>query len=386
MAPRLPGRHPAWRAPGALALVLAATTLAAQTAEDVEARLQQLRAEIVEISSELEARRERRQTEWQALERIDKALATLALERRETQSAVEQAQARRQALKRQIEASERDVARRRDELAGQLRIAYRSGRQSRLKALLNQQDPAEISRRLALHGYLGRARLDAIAGLESSLAEQRRLQAEQQRTLTELAALADRQAAQLERQRSARAERQAVIDALDARIRDQSERLAEMRATEQELNALLARLADALADIPPDIEIRAFDSLRGELPPPLSAPLAARYGQARAAEMRWQGWLFDAPGGTEVGAVAYGRVAYADWLRGYGMLVILDHGDGYMSLYGQNQSLLVEVGDWVRPGQAIALAGDSGGREAAGLYFQIRHDGEPVDPAGWIRR
>lgn len=367
----------------AFALVSAA---AAQTAEEVEARLQRLRDRIAEITGQLEQRREQRQSEWQALERLDKALAALALERRETATAIDRARLRIEALATEIEARQRDIETRREALAAQLRIAYRVGRQSRLKALLNQQDPAAISRQLALHGYLGRARLTAIAELEDSLAEQRRLQAEQQQTLTTLAALDRRQADQLEQQKATRAERQAAIEALDARIRDQAGQLAEMRATEQELDALLGRLADALADIPPDIEIRPFETLRGALAPPLNGPVSARFGQQRQAGMRWEGWLFEVPSGTEVSAVAYGRVAYADWLRGYGMLVILDHGDGYMSLYGQNQSVLVEVGDWVRPGQPVALAGDSGGRETAGLYFQIRQDGEPVDPARWIQR
>jgi murein hydrolase activator len=114
--------------------------------------------------------------------------------------------------------------------------------------------------------------------------------------------------------------------------------------------------------------------------------LLHRFGEHRAGDLSWNGWLIQAQGGQEVSAVAYGRVAYADWLRGYGLILILDHGDGFMSLYAHNEALLRDVGDWVRPGDLIATVGNSGGVAETGVYFELRRNGRPVNPSGWFAR
>src|SRR6056297_1100193 len=354
--------------------------------EDVQAELEALKQNIVSISQRLEAERAKRKSEQAALARTEQALARIALDLRTTRADLVRARDRQRELEAQAEALEAAVEARRRALAEQLQIAYRVGRQSRLKALLNQEDPAEISRVLALHGYLGRARLDAIAALNEELARLQAVREEQQQVAARLQSLAERQAAAKAGQDEALARRQAALDALDSSIRDQAERLAEMQEAATELEALLGELASALADIPPETAIEPFSALRGRLPMPVDASVRAAFSDARSGNVNWQGWLIEAAVGTPVEAVAYGRVAYADWLRGYGMMLIVDHGDGFMTLYGQNQSLIAEVGDWVAPGDVVALAGNTGGNSAPGLYFQIRHDGQPVDPAAWIER
>ena len=125
---------------------------------------------------------------------------------------------------------------------------------------------------------------------------------------------------------------------------------------------------------------------RGQLPPPLQGRVLYAFGNDRAGGLRWQGWLYSVPAGTEVSSIAYGRVAFSDWLRGYGLLMIIDHGDGFMSLYGHNDSLLRDVGDWVMAGEPISLSGASGGLSRDGLYFEMRKDGKALDPSGWINR
>jgi len=369
-------------------LAPAGTGLNAQTptSQDVQAELDALKQNIQSISRRLEAERAKRKSERAALAHTEQQLARIALELRSTRADLDQARARQRELQNQAQGLETAVEVRRRALAEQLQMAYRVGRQSRLKALLNQEDPAEISRVLALHGYLGRARLDAIAALDEQLQRLEAVRAEQQQMAARLQSLAARQAAAKVGQDQALAQRQAALDALDSSIRDQAERLAEMQEAAAQLETLLGELASALADIPPETEIEQFAELQGRLPMPVNAPVRAAFSDTRSGNVTWQGWLIETAVGAPVEAVAYGRVAYADWLRGYGMMLIVEHGDGFMTLYGQNQSLIAEVGDWVAPGDVVALAGNTGGNSAPGLYFQIRHDGQPVDPAAWIER
>jgi septal ring factor EnvC (AmiA/AmiB activator) len=354
--------------------------------EAVRARLDELRQRIGEISASLAQRREQRDREQAELAGAEKAMGRIELALRETRAQLKETRGRIADLDRRAAALESEIAERRNALAEQLRLAYRTGLRSRLKALLNQEDPARISRVLALHGYLGRARARTIEALAVRLRRLESVRAEQRRLAGELERLAERQAlerADLDRAVARRAE---AVTALEARIRDESARLAELRSAAQRLEELLDRLSTALADIPPDAEIRPFSELRGSLPMPVDASVRAGFADTRSGNVDWEGWLIGSEIGAEVRAVAYGRVAYADWLRGYGMLLIIDHGDAYMTLYGQNRSLIAEVGDWVEPGQIISLAGDSGGFGRPGLYFQIRHEGRPVDPAGWVQR
>ena len=393
---RQSGRRIPWIVHGrSLALALALLTVFgpgptpfAQTpnSEELKAELDVLRENIDSITRRLEAERARRKSEQDALASAERALAGIALELRNTRADLEQARERaRELLERAGEIDTAVTARRRT-LAEQLRIAYRIGRQSRLKALLNQEDPAEISRVLALHGYLGRARLDAIAALDEELQRLEAVRTEQQQVAARLQLLAERQSAAKAGQDAALAQRQTALDALDDSIRNRSERLIEMQDAATELESLLDELASVLADIPPETEIEPFGDLEGRLPMPVDAPVRATYSDIRSGNVTWQGWLIQTEVGTPVRAVAYGRVAYADWLRGYGMMLIVEHGDGFMTLYGQNQSLIAEIGDWVAPGEVVALAGNTGGNSAPGLYFQIRRDGQPVDPARWVVR
>lgn len=358
----------------------------AQSAEEVEAELEQLREDIRGISQRLERERNQRRNEQAALARTEQELARLALELRDTRDRLRQVRLREQELTERADRFETALHERRATLAEQLRIAYRFGLRSRLKALLNQEDPAGISRALALHGYLGRARMAAIAALTEELEKLERVRAQQRELATELQALIERRTAAKTEQDNLLLERQAALEALEKSIRGQAARLAEMRESARELEALLEELATALADIPPESEIEPFASLKGQLPMPIEAPVRASFADRRSGDVTWHGWLIGAEAGQQVRAVAHGRVAYADWLRGYGMMLIIEHGDGYMTLYGQNQSLIAEVGDWVAPGDVIALAGNTGGNNAPGLYFQIRHEGRPVDPAAWISR
>lgn len=366
--------------------LLIAVQASAQNPEEVRRELDRLREQIGAITQGIERQRRERDREQEALAEAEKRLGRIELALRDTRQRLEATEARAAALELEVDRVSEEIEARREGLASQLRLAYRTGLRSRVKAVLNQEDPARMTRVLSLHGYLSRARLRAIEELDARRAELQSLRDEQRRAADELALLAEQRAREVAEQNRVLSERATALNALENSLRDQADRLASMRESAERLQRLLEDLSTALADIPPDAAIEPFANLRGQLPMPIDGRRLAGFADARSGDVAWQGWLLDAEVGESVRAVAYGRVAYADWLRGYGMMVIIDHGDGFMTLYGQNRSLIAAVGDWVEPGDVIALAGDSGGAARPGLYFQIRRQGQPVDPAGWIAR
>lgn len=328
-------------------------------------------------------------------------------------------------------------------IAIQARSAYQNGREEYLKLLLNQQNPERFARTLTYYDYLSKARLaqlhafnqtlKQLAGVEQDIARQ------QAQLLAERGNL-DSRRQELE---AVRSERRQVLAKLNADMKDRDQKLQARQQDQAELGKVLKTIEETLArqareaeearqrallaqqeaerrqreaqaraqasretqDTPPPTPTPprtssgplvssggasyggAFSAARGKLPWPVDGRLLARFGDARDGDVRakWDGVMIGAPVGTRVRAVHGGRVVFAEWLRGAGLLVILDHGNGYLSLYGHNQSLLKSAGDIVKAGEAISTVGDSGGQESAGLYFAIRQQGRPSDPTQWCR-
>lgn len=287
---------------------------------------------------------------------------------------------RRAKLARTLEAQ-------REALAALLRSAHALGRDEEIKLLLQQDDVGAIARVLAYHRYFQGARVERIDALMGDLEQL----AEVQRAIVgknaDVVATRKEQLAEVTRLEAVRAERTATLATLDAALKDQQARLAALGRDERGLVDLLGRLRDVFADIPKQLSgAEPFANLRGRLPWPLKGTLRIGFGGRDAGGRQLSGLLIGADAGAPVHAIARGRVAYADWLKGYGMLLILDHGDGWMSLYGANESLLKDVGDWVAAGEAIAQSGASGGQSTPGLYFELRQQGKAVDPKPWLRK
>lgn len=356
----------------------------AQDPAELERELEEIRRQIEQIQARLDADLEQRDSGQQALAEAERALAAAGRARQQTRDRLEQTTANIETLSARIEATSMAVADSSERLAAQLQLVYQQGAPSRLQLLLNQQDPRRLRRHLAYHGHLSRQRLALLEDLQrlrqSQLEDQRGLEREQA-SLAELEASQAETAARIERER---ANRDRALREINARIATDSERIDQLQRDAEELRALLDELAQALKDIPMDVEVPSILALTGTLAPPLEGRLVQRFGDSRGGDMRWTGWLLAAPAGAEVRAIAHGRVAYADWLRGYGMLAIIDHGDGVMSLYGHNETLFRGVGSWVNPGDVIASVGRSGGADVDALYFEIRRDGQPVDPSTWL--
>ncbi len=271
-------------------------------------------------------------------------------------------------------------------LRRQLLAAHRVGRLQMLQLVLNQQDPGLVSRVLTYASYLNRARLQAIAGTRAAVRELEAVRARIEKARdgerrAHTALVAEREALQVRR-----AERGRLLASIEGELAQGNRRLERLRRDGEQLEELIRSLESLLADIPDNpLQAHPFRKLRGRLPWPAKGELAERYGAPRGVgDLRWRGILIAAREGNNVRAVHHGRVVFADWLPGLGLLAIVDHDDGYMSLYGYNQTLLKETGDWVGAGDIIATVGDSGGQRASGLYFEIRKNGKPVNPLRWI--
>jgi septal ring factor EnvC (AmiA/AmiB activator) len=372
-----------------MALLMASCTCLAETSltrSEAEARLKDLENEISQLQDNLEKSRSSMRKEQGALKESDLAIQASTIQLRMLQAEVQQHEKDLAAMQGEREDYLNSLDTRRKALAEQILAAYRLGQESRLKLVLNQDSPAELSRTLAYYDYLSRAQGERIVELRQVIETLDGMQANINRELAELNATQERQKATLDEMTAQREEKQQRVQALAAQINTDAAQLEELRANRRDLEVLLSRLSDTLADIPNDMGGRQSPAdMKGELPMPVAGRVSFAYGQARSAGLQWHGWLIAANSGEEVKSVAYGRVAYADWLRGYGLLMIIDHGDGFMTLYANNESLLHEVGDWVEPGAAISTVGTSA-MNGNGLYFEIRRDGKALDPAAWLKR
>ncbi|MEO5573892.1 MAG: peptidoglycan DD-metalloendopeptidase family protein [Gammaproteobacteria bacterium] len=273
-------------------------------------------------------------------------------------------------------------------LSAQMRATYVIGRQQYLKALLNQQNPATIGRSLIYYDYFNRARTQHISGLAAELAQVDALELTVKQQLAEVAKLSAAQRDGKQALEDSQQRRRQLLAQLGAEIQNKNQELQRLIEDQRQLEELLPKLQQALANVAPEPgDRKPFVSLKGELSWPVIGPILNSYGSPRMeGAMKWQGVVIGARAGQQVQAVSYGRVAFADLLRGFGLLMIIDHGDGYMSLYGQNQSLGKITGDWVEAGDVIANVGSSAADSSAGLYFEIRHQGEPSNPALWCKK
>lgn len=368
------------------AVVLAAPGAVAETEQERHrAALAGLKQQIADLQERLRAAEGRKSEVEEAVRAQELRISRLGREihhQGEAIAAGEERLAGLEAERHQVQAARGEQGR---ALAREVRSAYILSRQSYLKVLLKQGDPATLSRALTYYKYFNRARTRRLEALRERLERLARVQAEIRQ---EQARQQDRRAqlrAERERLESEKRTREVLLARLRQEIQAGGAELARLGSDRQRLEKLLADLTRMLADIPPSLDRRRdFAHMRGRLPWPAPGPIQHPFGSPRGVgDLAWQGVVLGAREGETVRAVHHGRVAFADWLRGYGLLVILDHGGGYMSLYGNNQALLRETGDWVEPGQPLAVAGTSGVAGPAGVYFEIRKDATPLNPGRW---
>jgi len=272
------------------------------------------------------------------------------------------------------------------ELAAQVRAAYMSGSQEKIKLLLNQRDPATLGRLMTYYRYLNDYRAENIAAVSEDIRKLEELRSKIAAEIARLDALAKTRYAELGRLNSSQEERQKLLVGLRQKIANEGQEVDRLAAQEADLTRLIAELTSILSDYPISSE-EPFSKHKGRLTWPVAGTLIHDFGQPRVSgKIKWNGVVLAAPRGREVRAVYHGRIAFADWLAGMGLLVIVDHGEGYMTLYGYNETILKNTGDWVAPGDVIATVGDSGGQQRSSVYFELRKGTKPVDPRQWITR
>ena len=371
-----------------LSLLVSSSPLFANSAEqkDVsEQQLKELRQDISKLQGWLtEARGEHslletnlRETEVQIGQLVTR-IANNSLEATELEQKLTQLRNEQRSLQTQLDQQA-------TYLRQQIRSAYAMGRQEYLKVLLNQQEPDRVARLLRYYDYINKKRTEQI---EEYLGTARQLNVVQSEIITRgktleqvRRSLQDRRTELLAEQKK----RQSVVKQLSQEIAGRGNELKTLQADQKRLEQLLQAVTEAIVKLPPPRDASPFPQMRGKLPWPIKGRVLSAYGSKQYNNrITSHGMLIQAREGDVIRSVHGGRVVFADWLRGFGFMLIIDHGDGYMSLYGHNQTLSKEPGDWVHGGEIVATAGSTGGQQSNGLYFEIRSGGQPLDPINWI--
>ena len=355
--------------------------------QEKQQQLEKLRQRMGELRQNLEKKQQEKDSAAKVLKDIEVRIGERAYVLRKIKRHLRKQKRDLTKLKQRQRNTRNKLASQRNILSEQIRSAYMIGRQEYLKLLLNQENPAAIGRTLTYYDYFHKARSHHIGEAVATIEKLARLTESVKNKTEELKVSRQQQLAEKRKLENDFIDRASVIKEIEKDIADKGRRLKKLTADEQILQQLLEEIRHIMPSMLTEIDKReTFSKRRGRLRWPVAGKVKRLFGRSRqAANLKWNGVLIPSPEGREVKAISHGRVAYADWLRGYGMLVIIDHGDGYMTLYGYNQALYKETGDWVEEGEVIATVGRSGGQQKSGLYFEVRVKGEPSNPTKWCR-
>ena len=375
-----------------IVLLLAAVSLLPQAvfADEISKqtkKLQLLQSQIETVRKEINSMQGQHDSLQDELQKTEKQIGSVSAELRRLDTSAEVVQQKTGELQQQRVLEELRLDDMRARLAEEMQVAYMAGRQQRIKLLLSQEEPASVGRTLVYHGYFARARSERMQQLQASLQQLRDIEqalAEQQSETMRLRQQQLEKSASLRQQQDSR---RGILAELKAQMQARTTRLGTLEQDQQRLQKLVQSLTLALQEMPRDKEEYAsLRQLKGKLRWPVAGRITQSFG-AREAQgtLKTRGVRIATRAGADVQAIARGRIAFSDWLRGFGLLLIIDHGEGYMSLYGQNRSLYKDVGEWVERGEIIAAAGDSGGQASAALYLELRKNGKPFNPAPWFK-
>lgn len=384
------------RAVLALLLICAACwpALPASAGDDAKVQKQQkelerVRTRIQALASDLERARGERDELRQQLESVEKEVAEAAARLRRQRADYDHQAASVKAAQVERAQVEQALQGQRQALARQVRAAYMIGERGQARLLLSQDSARPLGRMMTYYDYLNRARSDRIRGIQQQALQLAQAEQKLQQELAGLEALRSQQQQTLDALEASRAQRKTMLASLGKRISGSESEIRQLQSTEKDIQGLLASLQDVLADIPLDLELddKPFQQLRGKLPWPLRGKLLADYGAPKAGgRLSWSGLWIAAREGAPVRAVARGRVAYVGYMHRYGLMVILEHDNGYFTLYGHNEAVGKTVGEWIAPGQVIASAGATGGHEETGLYFELRKGSLQINPRSWLTK
>jgi murein hydrolase activator len=348
-------------------------------------KLDQIRNNINQVESSLDKDKSKRGKLQRELKSLDKKIAKLSKEIKYTKYLIKKSKKSLKSLNSELKDLEKSLKAQKDALSLQIKTAYMMGENETLKLLLNQQNALEMGHAVVYYQYLNKTRSHQILEYNLLVHEKTSLKDRITSKSQKLAELKKSQFMQKNRFTANRARRNKLIALLDNKIISNEDTLASLLTHRRKIEQLLISLGEVLADIPgkPAGE-KAFSSQKGRLPWPVAGRITNKFGAKKArSDLKWNGVVLAMNYGEPVHAINKGRVIFSNWLQGYGFIIILDHGSSYMSLYGYNQNLLKERGDWVNQGDVIATVGDSGGQNSSGLYFEIRKQGKPINPRNW---
>jgi len=371
-----------------LCLFFNASNVNASKNEDMahyQDKLENLQKSIKKIQQHLKGSKKQRSHVLTELKRLEFKISKNSLKLNVLANKVQKSKQHKQRLEQEISKLNKRLTRQRQALSEQVRSAYSMGQQQNLKMLLNQQDPAQAGRTQEYFNYLNRARTQQITEFNQTIDKKSLSEIELKQTLVTQNELLQALKKKKRLRQQQRLKRKKLLTELSNKIENQENTLTSLESSRGRIENLLKSLGELLADIPTSpSEQQPFKSLKGKLPWPAKGRFLGKFGQSKNnGDLRWNGVLIKASYGTPIQVVSHGRVAFSDWLQGFGFITIIDHGDGYMSLYGNSESLFKQAGDWVQAGEVIATAGDSGGQPQSGVYFEIRSRGKPVNPSKW---
>ena len=351
-----------------------------------QARLEKLDRSISKLEKKLRSRDKQKDSLQNELKKVEVEASQLKGNLRKLGKEIRTVVAELSILRHQETDLQARIVQQADVIAEQIAAAHKLGDQEPIKLLLNQEDPQQLARVFKYYDYFLQARSEKIASYMNDV-----------KSLTEVIARISSQQLALKRSQSDLksgqeklrgrvAKRSVTLKQLDASLVSDKKKLGSLQRERSELEEILSAVEEAVADMTLPSNYKPFLSRKGKLSWPLKGRVAHSYGSQRSGELRWEGWLISASAGAAVNAVHNGRIVFSNYLRGFGLLAIVDHGDGYMTLYAHNQELLKDTGDWVQSNELVARAGDTGGLNKPALYFEIRSQGKPADPKVWLEK
>ncbi len=353
--------------------------------EHFQSKLEKLQQSIAKIQLHLKGAKKQRSSVLTELKTLESEISENALRLIKLEDSLTVIQTQKKKLEAELNQLNKQLHDQRTILSAQVRSAYSMGHQQNLKMLLNQQDPAQAGRAQEYFNYINRARVQQISSFLDTIKQKTHTEKELKQTLSKQNQLLSTQKNRKRERQKQRLQRKSLLTELSNKIKNQENTLTSLEDSRKRIENLLKSLGELLADIPTNpSEKQPFKSLKGKLPWPVKGRFLGNFGESKnQGDLKWNGVLIKADYGTPIQVISHGRVAFSDWLQGFGFITIIDHGDGFMSLYGYSESLFKQMGDWVSAGEVIATTGDSGGQLQSGVYFEIRSRGKPIDPSSW---
>jgi len=349
-----------------------------------QARLDNIKRSITSLEKKLIASDTEKNSLQSELKKVEIEASQINRNLRQLRKKITGFERKLSSLDKQEAELQNDIALQSGAIVDQISAAYKLGNQEPIKLLLNQEDPQKIARVFKYYGYFLQARTEKIQHYMADVDKLSKVIEDINSQKLELTkSRAELESAQ-KKLRGQVKKRSGTLSKLQASLRTDKKKLGSLQKERGKLEEILSAVEEAVIDMKLPKNYQPFVSRKGKLKWPLKGRVAHSYGSPRSGELRWEGWLISAKAGAAVNAVHNGRVVFSNYLRGFGLLIILDHGDGYMTLYAHNQELLKDTGDWVQSSETVARAGDTGGLSKPALYFEIRKQGKPADPKSWL--